>query len=134
MKGPFYATIKMNSGEEVLAEVLAMDEDGFEYFMLYNPIVMDEQFVYDESGNPTTRLTAHKWLKFSQDDMDIVYKDKIITISELDKFGVSHYQKYLLVAKIKSPVRREMQTKEHTGYLGKVDDQRDYLERLFKQS
>ena len=51
-------------------------------------------------------MSARKWLRFAQDDMVIVYKENVVTISELDKYGVSAYQKYCILAKVKSPVRR----------------------------
>ena len=134
MKGPFFATIMMTSGEEVLAEVCQNEEHGVEYFILFNPIVIEENYNYDDlTGALTPKITSRKWLRFSQDDMVIVHMDKVITISELDKYGISYYQKYLLVAKIKSPVRREMQSKEHTGFLGTVDEQRKQLEDLFNK-
>ena len=134
MNGPFFATIKMTSGEEVLAEVCSNEENGVEFFILFNPIVVEENYTYDENaGTLTSKVSSRKWLRFSQDDMVIVYKDKVITISELDKYGIAYYQKYLVVAKIKSPVRREMRSREHTGYLGNIDDQRKYLEHLFNK-
>ena len=132
MKDPFFATVKLNSGEEVLAEVIPHEENGAEILLMFNPIVVEENYTYDDvTGALTPKTTARKWLKFSQDDMAIVNMNNVITISELDKYGVSYYQKFLIVAKVKSPVRREMKPKEHTGYLGTIEEQRKYLENLF---
>lgn len=132
MKDPFFATVKLTSGEEVLAEVIPNEENGVELLLMFNPIVVEENYVYDEmTGALTPKTTARKWLRFSQDDMAIVNMDRVITISELDKYGIAYYQKFLIVAKVKSPVRREMKTKEHTGYLGTIEEQRKYLENLF---
>ena len=134
MTGPFYATIMMHSGEEVLAEVIAGEENEKEYFLLFNPIVVEENYLYDEdTGAVTPKMSARKWLRFAQDDMVIVYKENVVTISELDKYGVSAYQKYCILAKVKSPVRREMRPSEHTGYLGTIEDQRTYLEDLYNK-
>ena len=132
MNDPFFATIKMTSGEEVLSEIIPNEENGVNILLMFNPIVVEESYSYDEdTGSLAPKTTARKWLKFSQDDMVIVNMDNVITVSELDKYGIAYYQKSLILAKVKSPVRREMKTKEHTGYLGTIEEQRKYLEKLF---
>ena len=39
---PFLATMKLVTGEEVISEVMATDEEGEDFFVLGNPIVIAE--------------------------------------------------------------------------------------------
>lgn len=133
MNDLFYATLKMTTGEEVLAEVMHCEEDGARFLILHNPIIMEETFS-EEEGRFVVGQGARKWLQYSSDDMVIVNFDKVITMSELDKYAAEQYQKYTYIAKLKSPVKREMQTKDHSGYLGSIEENRKYLEDMFNRS
>ena len=135
MKEPFYATVKMVTGEEVLALTTVAEENGVEFLILHNPITVDQNNTIDmEKGVAVSNLVPRKWLMYSGEDMVIVHKDKIITVSELDQFGVEFYQNALGVAKISSPIKRKINTTKHHGYLGSIDDARDVLERIFNNT
>ena len=45
MEEQFYATIKMITGEEVLARVMKSTENGVEIFLLDDPIVIGETII-----------------------------------------------------------------------------------------
>ena len=64
----------------------------------------------------------------------LVYKQHIISVSELDKFGVEFYRKALVAAKASTPVKRKVETDRHSGYVGKIEAFRDKLENMFKDS
>ena len=135
MQETFYATIKMITGEEVLAEVTPTTENGVEMFLLSNPIAMTENISVDEDrGAVVSGLTPKKWMLYSSDDMILIRKDHVITMSELDRFGISFYTKALITARVSSPVKRKMDVREHSGYLGATKDYIDYLERMYKES
>ena len=79
-------------------------------------------------------LVPKKWLMYSSEDMQVVYKQHIISVSELDKFGVEFYQRALIAAKASSPVKRKVETDRHSGYVGKIEAFRTKLEDMFKDS
>lgn len=133
MNDLFYATIKMTTGEEVLAEVLVCEENGTRFLMLSNPIVMEETFS-TEGGEVKVGETSKKWLQHASDDMLIVYMNNVITISEMDKYAIEYYKKYSLVAKIRSPIKKNMKSTEHSGYLGTIESKRKYLEEMYNKS
>ena len=134
MNDPFYATIKLITGEEVLAEVVLTEENGVEFFLLSGAITIEEKTsVHRVKGVASSGLTPKKWPLFSSDDMTIVYKDKIVTITELDSYGQKFYQKALITARVSSPVKRKMEGSEHTGYLGTTKNIREELERLYRE-
>ena len=132
MNDPFYATLKLVTGEEVLAEAIPCNENGVDFYILNGAIVVEENVTVDnDRGVAKTGLTPKKWPLFGPDDLTIVYKDKVVTITELDEYAQKFYEKALLTAKASNPVERKMDTKKHPGYLGSTQDIRKYLDRLF---
>ena len=129
MNIPFYATIMMVTGEEVLAHVMSTEEHGIEFLVLQDAIVVEESIESDATGNIVNVETPRKWMRFN-DDVVVVHMDKVITISEMDKYATKAYKAFLLKAKLKSPIKREEDTTSHTGYLGSISEQRKYLENL----
>lgn len=135
MLGIFHATIKMITGEEVLAQVMPGDNEDEKFFVLSNPIVVQENMTIDqEKGVAVSGLIPKKWMVFAQDDMTIVNKDHVVSMSELDKFGIQFYEKALIAAKVMSPIKRSVKTTDNSGFLGKTDNFREKLEGTFDNS
>ena len=135
MNEPFFATIKMITGEEVLSEIMVAEEHGTEFFVLSNPITITENTTIDpEKGMAFSGLIPKKWMLYANDDMSIIYKQHVVSMSEMDKFGVEFYRKALLAAKISSPIKRKVESKEHSGYLGSIKSNRDMIKRMYDNS
>ena len=135
MNESFYATLKLVTAEEVLSEVLPQEENGTDFFVLSNPIVIAENNTIDtEKGVMISGLQPRKWMLYSNEDLTIVYKQHIISISEMDKFGVDFYRKALVAAKCSSPIKRKIDTKNHSGFIGKIDQFRKKLQKDFDGS
>ena len=135
MNDPFFATMKMITSEEVLAEVMVTEEHGVTFYVLRNPIIVMENTTIDSSkGVVMSGLIPKKWLMYSDDDMTIVHTNHVVTITEMDKFGVEFYKKALLAAKVSSPIKRKIESKKHSGYLGSIKSQRDQIKRMYDNS
>jgi hypothetical protein len=135
MSEPFIATIKMITGEEVLCEVMPTEENGSEFFVISNPIVIAENVQLDqEKGIAISGLIPKKWMTYSSDDMSIVNKTHVVTISELDSFGIDFYEKALVVARATSPIKKKVTTDKNSGFLGKIESLRKKLEKDYKDS
>tara|TARA_B100001063_G_C16250122_1_gene304920 strand:+ start:19 stop:441 length:423 start_codon:yes stop_codon:yes gene_type:complete len=135
MNDPFFATMKMITSEEVLAEVMVTEEHGVTFYVLRNPIIVMENTTVDSSkGVVMSGLIPKKWLMYSDDDMTIVHTNHVVTITEMDKFGVEFYKKALLAAKVSSPIKRKIESKKHSGYLGSIKSQRDQIKRMYDNS
>jgi hypothetical protein len=131
----FHATLKLTTSEEVLSEVLPQDEQGEEFFVLSNPIVICETPQMDkENGVILSALSPRKWMLYANEDVTIVYKQHVVSISEMDKFGIEFYKKALIAAKCSSPIKRKVETKNHTGYLGKIEQLRKKLDKNYNNS
>ena len=135
MNESFFATLKLTTAEEVLSEVLPQEEAGTDFFVLSNPIVIAEtQQVDTEKGVMMSGLMPRKWMLFSNEDLSIVYKQHVVSISEMDKFGADFYRKALVAAKCSSPIKRKIDTKNHSGFIGKIDKFRKKLQKDFDGS
>jgi len=135
MTEPFYATIKITTGEEILSEVLPTEEEGEKFFVLNSPIVIHESTQVDsEKGVVMSGLIPKKWMLFQNEEMAILYPNHVISMSELDKFGVEFYRKALVAAKMASPIKRKVESDKNTGFVGKIDSLRTQLEDMFDSS
>ena len=131
----FHATIKLITGEEVLARVLPNQENETEFFVLNNPIVIaEETHINPEKGVAISGMIPKKWMMFANDDTTIVNKTHVVSMSELDKFGIDFYQKALIAARAASPIKKKVDSKNNSGYLGATKGFRERLEDLFKNS
>ena len=132
---PFFATLKLVTCEEVLGEVMPQEEEGTEFFILSNPITISESHQVDpEKGIVTSALAPRKWMMYSNEDLVIVYKSHVVSISEMDRFGTDFYKKALIAAKCSSPIKKKVDPKNSTGYLGKIDAIRKRLNKAFDNS
>ena len=132
---PFFATLKLITCEEVLSEVMPQEENDTEFFVLSDPIVINETPQIDqEKGLVMSVLSPRKWMMYANEDLVIVYKQHVISISELDKFGIDFYKKALIAAKCSSPIKKKVETKNSTGYLGKIEALRKKLDKDYNSS
>jgi len=134
-QSPFFSTIKLVTGEEVLTEIMPAEENGTEFFILQNPIIVTESTsINPEKGMVVSGLVPRKWMLYANEDLTIVYKQHVVSISEMDKFGVDFYKKALMAAKCSSPIKKKVETKNSTGYVGKIDQLRKLLEDKYEAS
>ena len=125
----FYCTLKLKTGEEIFAKVAASEEDDRTMLIVSNPIIVCE--LKGRSGIVGYKLEP--WLKTTTEDMFIINLDDVLTLSEsFDIEMISMYQSYLReYDKIKnnqSKISRKM------GYLANVNDAKEILEKLYKNS
>ena len=130
MEDDFYATLKLNSGEEIFARVAASEEEGRTLLVVHHPITIN-------GIKGRTGLVGYKvepWLKTTHEDMFIINMDKVITISESsDVEMIMMYQDYVRAADDKNPTNQS-KINRRMGYLGSVNDTKELLEKIFKNS
>ena len=122
----FYATIKLNSGEEVFAKVAASEEEDRTMLILHTPVTVSE--IKNKGG-----LVGYKvepWLKTTRDDMFIINMDNVMTLSESsDMEMIVMYQHYLRDA---HRTEHEHKLNRRMGYISNVKDAKENLEKIFK--
>ena len=135
MNESFYATLKLVTGEEILAEITSMNENGSDFFLVNDPIVVSENVQIDhQKGIAVSGLIPKRWQLYANDSMTIINKNHVVSVSELDKFGSEFYSKALIAARMSSPIKRKVESSENVGYVGKVSDSRKYLEKMYEKS
>ena len=125
----FYATIKLNSGEEVFAKVAASEEEDRTMLIIHHPVTVTE--IKNKSG-----LVGYKvepWLKTTKEDMFIMNLDHVMTLSESsDMEMIAMYQRFLRDSERDSNSQAKMSRK--MGYLGNIHDTKELLEKIFKST
>ena len=135
MNESFYATLKLVTGEEILAEITSMNENGSDFFLVNDPIVVSENVQIDhQKGIAVSGLIPKRWQLYANDSMTIINKNHVVSVSELDKFGSEFYSKALIAARMSSPIKRKVESSDNVGYVGKVSDSRKYLEKMYEKS
>ena len=131
----FLATVKLTTGEEILTEVIKCEEEEQEFFIFQNPIVISENNHVDmQKGVVVSGLVPKKWMLYASDSLTIVYKQHIISMSELDKFGIDFYKKALVAAMASNPIKKKVDTQDNSGFVGKIEAFREKLEDMFDNS
>ncbi len=125
----FYATVKLKSGEEIFAKVAASEEEDRTILIVFSPIIVSE--IKGRTGMIGYKLEP--WLKTTTEDMFIINLDDILTLSESsDVEMITLYQSYIReydkVKNNQSKISRKM------GYISNVNDAKEILEKLYKNS
>ena len=125
----FYATIKLNSGEEIFAKVAASEETDRTMLIVHHPIIIGE--IKGKHG--IVGYKVEPWLKTSKEDMFIINLNNILTLSESnDVEMIMMYQRYLRDSEDdKTP---ETKISKKMGYVANVKDAKVILEKIFKNS
>ena len=124
----FYATIKLKTGEEIFAKVAPTEEDDRTLLLVSNPIIVSE--IKGRTG--TVGYKLEPWLKTTTEDMFILNIEDVLTLSESSDIEmIMMYQNY---------VRQSTNDGNHSklsrkmGYLANVNDAKEILEKLYKNS
>ena len=122
----FYATLKLNSGEEIYAKIAASEEEGRTMLILHSPITIVE---VKQKGS-MVGYKVEPWLKTTKDDMFIINMDNVMTLSESsDMEMIVMYQHYLRDA---HRTEHEHKLNRRMGYISNVKDAKENLEKMFK--
>ena len=122
----FYASLKLTSGEEILA--LVMVELGeTENIVVSNPVVCQE--IRSSGTNIPMGYKFEPWMKLTDDDTFVISLQKIITVSEINSSELINTYKDLVKHGFKA-TNHDL-TKD-MGYVNSVSKARDILEKLYR--
>lgn len=134
MEDEFYATIKLISGEEIVAKVSYITEE--ESLFIFQPMLV-EMVKTKKLGQTVEGFHLSEWLHATYDDSFIIPMEKIVTISELDK-RIERY--YISILEGEDEENEEPgrvpsdQLTTRMGYLGSINETKKTLENIFKRS
>jgi hypothetical protein len=125
----FYATVKLKSGEEIFAKVAASEEEDRTMLIISNPITISE--IKGRMGVMGYKLEP--WLKTTKEDMFIINLSDVLTISESSDIEmIIMYQNYIRQSNKEN--RNESKLSRKMGYISNVNDAKEILEKLYKNS
>ena len=129
MEEEFYATIKLSTGEELVAKVCYLPEE--DSLLVEKPMVV-ETHISKKNGKRVEGFVLKEWIKSSYEDMFIVKMEQIVTMSECDE----RIKRFYLGNLEESDDEINVETKrlKNNGYVGSVEEVRKNLESLFKRS
>ena len=124
MEDDFYATLKLKSGEEVFALVIASEEENRTMLVVHNPVIITAI----KSKETIVGYRLEPWLKTTREDMFVINMDNIITLSEsMDPEMIMMHQNFSKESNgfSKSKMNRKM------GYLTNVNEAKKVLEKIY---
>jgi hypothetical protein len=133
MEEEFYSTIKLTTGEEIVAKVCYLkDEDQL---LVENPKKV-EAVKSRKNGELVQGFVLVDWIHSTYDKMFILSMDRILTMSELDKRIQRYYLSTVDGNDEEESGGRVPSSKlnEKIGYLGSVNDMKKTLEKIYKTS
>ena len=132
MEEDFYATVKLLSGEELVAKVCYLpDEDKV---ILEKPLMVEN--AKQRKGHiEVSGFALKEWISATFDDMFVIKRDHIMTMVEVEGELVEFYEKTLTKLESgKSLAGRGNKLPRGSGYLGSVKEMKKTLEDIFNKS
>jgi hypothetical protein len=139
MEEEFYATIKLTSGEEIVAKV-SYDPDD-DVVVVLEPRLIEK--VEQKKGNAIIEgIVFDDWINATYENMFVIPRNQIITMIELDERIVSFYEDHLedktkykkrRFEEKKSDTKRQ-NPRNHEGYLGSIKEAKKLLEEIYNKS
>ena len=133
MEEEFFSTIKLTTGEEIIAKVCYMKDEH--QLLIENPKKV-EPIKQRKNGEMVEGFILTEWIHSTYDQMFVLPMDKILTMSELDKRIERYY-----VASLDGDSNEEesgrvpaSELSGRMGYLGSINETKKKLEDIFKRS
>ena len=133
MEEEFFSTIKLTTGEEIIAKVCYMKDEH--QLLIENPKKV-EPIKQRKNGEMIEGFVLVDWIHSTYDQMFVIPMDRVLTMSELDKRIERYYISTLDGEDDKEEIGR-VPTSELTGrmgYLGSIKETKKKLEDIFKRS
>jgi hypothetical protein len=125
----FYATVKLKTGEEIFAKVAASEEEDRTILIISNPITVNEI----KSRTGIVGYKIEPWLKTTKEDMFVINLEDVLTMSESsDVEMIMMYQSY--IRQSTKDKNNQSKINRRMGYIANVNDAKEILEKIFKNS
>ena len=132
MEEDFLATIKLLTGEEIVAKVCYLEDE--DKILIENPLQVE--LAKQRKGQlEVTGFSFKEWVSATFDTMFILNRDHIITMVEVEGEILDFYEKTLKrLDGAKSLTGKGNKLPRGSGYLGSVKEMKKTLEDIFNKS
>ena len=131
MEEEFYSSIKLRSGEEIIAKVSYLSEE--DSLLIEKPLLV-ESHVQKKNGRKVDGFILKEWMKATYEDMFIIRMEQVITMTELDEKIKNFYLGNLDEDNFSEDNDVKPSKLKNNGYIGSVEEVKKNLESLFKRS
>ena len=129
MEDDFYASIKLKTGEEIFARVLPCDEEHKITLIVTNPMIV----THVSGRNGSMGYKVEPWMKTTTEDMFAIKMDDVVTMCETSDIEmIMLHQSF--VQRIEDLKNQRPNISRKMGYLANVNDAKELLEKIFKNS
>ena len=129
MEDEFYASVKLESGEEIFGEVMPSEENGRTVLIISDPVEIET--VSMDGRHEGLRMMP--WLRsMPSEGIIIIPMDKVITVVEAreDSEVVAYYQRFIMT-NLSGGSSEKIKVTKKMGYVISVEKARESLEKLF---
>jgi hypothetical protein len=124
----FYSTVKLKTGEEIFAKVMASKDENKTMLLLNSPITVTEL----KNRRGLNGYKIEPWLKTTKNTLLIIDTNDVLALSENNDIEmISMYEQFNQFGN-NEPVKKTASRK--MGYLSNVNDAKESLENLFNNS
>lgn len=140
MEDEFFATIKLVSGEEIIAKTSYCEED--DVLLVHEPMEVEHIKKQQAKNVKVEGFTLTEWIHSTFDDVFFIPKRQIITMTQCDPKIQEFYLKCVSNEKRSKHLSKQMREGKNLtdpnkiipGYVGSVENARESLEKIFKTS
>jgi hypothetical protein len=129
MEEEFYSSIKLRSGEEILAKVSYLKEE--DSLLVEKPLLV-ENHVQKKNGKKVEGFILKEWMKATYEEMFIIRMEQVITMTELDDKIRDFY--ICNIDSSSEEINVNPNKLKNNGYIGSVEEVKKNLESLYKRS
>ena len=128
----FYGVVKLVSGEEIMGNIIATEEEGDTILFINDPATPTMTPV-EKEGSIAMAVGLSKWMMWSDEDFYIVQEADIVTIAPMSMEAVMMYKLWL---RKENGDTEDFETpmNENMGLKGKVSDARKKLEDQWRKN
>ena len=128
----FYSTIKIVTGEEIVAKVIYLEDE--DKVMLEDPLLVEVQRTR-KGALEIAGFAFKEWMSATFEDMFVMNREHIVTMSEIDPTIKEFYIKTLERMKSGQTLANTAdKLPRKSGYVGSVSKFKKSLEDIFKKS
>jgi len=133
MEEEFYSTIKLITGEEIVAKVCYMEAEHS--LLLENPKKVTE-IKQRRNGETVEGFVLVDWIHSTYENMFVLPMERILTMSELDKRIERYYLSIVSGSNDEDDAGKvnPSNLNQRMGYLGSVKEMKKTLEKIYKIS
>ena len=132
MEEEFFSTIKLITGEEIVAKVCYLPEEN--QLLVENPKKVIE-VKQRRNGETIDGFALVDWIHSTYESMFVLPMERVLTMSELDKRIEKYYLSVLNESNEEDTGKVETsKLNQKMGYLGSVNEMKKTLEKIYKIS